>query len=890
VLFLDELARPPSTDRSAAQGLLSQLQRVRIRDATLEVDDRQLGAVWRAPRAHIDLTRRGRGGVDGTADLSLALGDQTAELSVSATLAADTLASHLRARLTPVAPAALARAALALAPLSALDAPVALEMSLELNADLQPMQGRLTAQIGAGKARIGVGTVPIQSAVVVLAGTPGLVTIETARVELQGHDAGPITTLTVSGSLRRGAGRISLNGALGLDQVAFADLPRLWPDGTGGGARPWIIQNITAGVVRDAKIHFEMQANDDLSGFALTEAGGTLDGQGLTVHWLRPVPPLEQGQARLQILDPDTLEITVQSGQQRGRGNVGPLTVRSGHMRITGLAGRDQMAAIDADITGSVADAVSLLKEPRLHLLDHQPLELKDPAGEAAVALTVRLPLDAKVQADDVAIHAAAHLTGVHLTGMVAGRNIDQGVVDMDATNDGLTVKGHALLAGIGADLDAALDFRGGPPSQVVLRASATGRANAGQLAAAGLDAGGTLQGEVGLHAVVTERRGGDGDVAVDAELGQATLVAAPLGWRKPAGVPARASARVMFSRDQLTGIDRIALDGEGMSARGSVRCDNGRITAVTIDRALLGRTELQGRVRLPPAGPIEAELSGPMLDLSAKLTEKTPKRERPKAPPQAGPAWGLIARFDRVRLAGDVVASGLVAQAQNDGTVFRSLSVSGDTAPRVPFQASIGLSGGMRRVAVNAANAGALLRGLDLVRTMDGGRLALTGTYDDASPWHPLTASAEVEDFRLRGAPWLAKLLQAMTLYGMLDVLRGPGVGFSRLVAPFRLDQDGLLLNDARAFSPSLGITAKGRLDLDAERADIAGTIVPAYFFNSLLGNIPLVGKLFSPERGGGVFAARYTITGPLDDPTVSLNPLSALTPGFLRELFGIF
>ena len=94
----------------------------------------------------------------------------------------------------------------------------------------------------------------------------------------------------------------------------------------------------------------------------------------------------------------------------------------------------------------------------------------------------------------------------------------------------------------------------------------------------------------------------------------------------------------------------------------------------------------------------------------------------------------------------------------------------------------------------------------------------------------------------------------------------------------------------DSLAALRSLGLTAKGRIDLDAEQLDMQGTIVPAYFFNSLLGNIPLVGKLFSPERGGGVFAANYTLHGPLTDPSVFVNPLSALTPGFLRGLFGIF
>ena len=108
--------------------------------------------------------------------------------------------------------------------------------------------------------------------------------------------------------------------------------------------------------------------------------------------------------------------------------------------------------------------------------------------------------------------------------------------------------------------------------------------------------------------------------------------------------------------------------------------------------------------------------------------------------------------------------------------------------------------------------------------------------------------------------------------------------------MAPFVLTEDTLELGESRAFSPSLGLTAKGRIDLRRNVADLQGTIVPAYFFNSLLGNIPLVGRLFSPEAGGGLFAASYALRGPLGDPRVSVNPLSALTPGFLRGVFGLF
>jgi hypothetical protein len=133
-------------------------------------------------------------------------------------------------------------------------------------------------------------------------------------------------------------------------------------------------------------------------------------------------------------------------------------------------------------------------------------------------------------------------------------------------------------------------------------------------------------------------------------------------------------------------------------------------------------------------------------------------------------------------------------------------------------------------------------------------------------------------------------KLLQAITLYGLVDVLRGPGMMFSAAVAPFRYDGTNLNLDEAHADNPSLGLTAKGRIALSSGQAAITGTIVPAYFFNSLPGQLPLVGKLFSPEKGGGVFAARFGIDGSINDPSISVNAVSALTPGFLREIFGVF
>ena len=379
--------------------------------------------------------------------------------------------------------------------------------------------------------------------------------------------------------------------------------------GTGGGARPWLVENITAGEARNGHADLSLEATDDLADVALTGATGTLDGNNLTVHWLRPVPPAEGASAQLRIVDPDTVEITVSSGRQRS-GKAG-LTLRNGRMRITGLSKHDQFAAIQADISGSVPDAIALLKEPRLQLLDKHPIDLRDPAGEAAVTLAVTLPLDNKVQMEDITIHAVSHLTGVHLGAFVAGRDLDQGNFDLDATADGLTVKGQGQLAGIAAQVDAAMDFRSGPPNQVVQKAVVTGHPGAGQLAAAGLDPSGALFGEVPMKATYTQHRAGDAEIALTGDLTGAVLAVPPIGWRKPVGAVAKASATVLLDKDKLRSIDRITVDGDGLMVRGSARAAGGQIVAVQLDRAVFGRNDVHGSVQWPDgSGPITASLS----------------------------------------------------------------------------------------------------------------------------------------------------------------------------------------------------------------------------------------------------------------------------------------
>ena len=170
------------------------------------------------------------------------------------------------------------------------------------------------------------------------------------------------------------------------------------------------------------------------------------------------------------------------------------------------------------------------------------------------------------------------------------------------------------------------------------------------------------------------------------------------------------------------------------------------------------------------------------------------------------------------------------------------------------------------------------------------GGALEVSGRFDDSKPNAPLTARAEMKNFRLLNAPLMAQILSIASLSGPLTLLDGEGLAFIRLELPFVRSDTSIEIGKARAYGNAIGITTEGRVDLAADKIELAGTVVPAYSVNRVIGAIPLVGQLLTGGQGEGVFAVTYRVSGPLDKPVITVNPLSALAPGFLRNLFDIF
>ena len=92
---------------------------------------------------------------------------------------------------------------------------------------------------------------------------------------------------------------------------------------------------------------------------------------------------------------------------------------------------------------------------------------------------------------------------------------------------------------------------------------------------------------------------------------------------------------------------------------------------------------------------------------------------------------------------------------------------------------------------------------------------------------------------------------------------------------------------NGARAAGRAIGATADGYIDRPQGTLALKGSLVPAYGVNSVLSNIPLLGDLLASKKGEGILGVTYSATGNVEQPNISTNPLSMLTPGIFRRIF---
>ena len=671
-----------------------------------------------------------------------------------------------------------------------------------------------------------------------------------------------------------GLRRLALSGATEGD-MRPEDLLALWPPAFADGARRWIERAVLGGRVDrltfDVDLDADFFAEPALTPERLDVAFGVTDG---AVRYISTMTPLTGvvAQGRIQ---GNALSLDV------ARGAIGDVSIASGQVRIPQLMPKGGDILIEAEASGATQALLSLADEEPFGYLSRYGLQPDGFGGQGRMTLNVRRPLLEFFEPDRVEYA----VDGVFNDASAPFRFGPFGITDADVTfrggKDGLVLDGLANIGPWRASIgwSESLDGRGTPTEY-----RASGPMDQATLDAFGIGlrrfVGGTVSVEALARGTGTRVQTG----TLDVDLAPAEITVGQL-YTKPSGVAGSLTAQLARSDSGLR-IDRLSVESEGLDIRGSaVVQDDFALNAVELDRvsvadvvegsATLMRETADGRPRFAVRG------SGQFIDLSS-LTQRLTASDGP------GITIPLVLRadFDRLVLAEDYALEDAVLSVTSDETAIRDLVLSG-TRPDGPATASIVSRESGREASLRLPDGALALEAFYGMEGYRGGALSLDASLPEAGEAGATIGEIRVEDFKVGDAPFFAQLLSIASLTGLLDTLGGEGLSFDELEGQFSLRDRRLAVRDGRMSGPALGMTLEGDIDLGQGALDIEGALVPAYTANSLLSDIPLVGDIFTDKDGEGVFALTYTMEGPFERAQVAVNPLSALTPGFLRGIF---
>jgi hypothetical protein len=869
------------------------LSEVGIVDGTLTVEDRPAGLTWVAPDADIFL-RRTDEGLAAAVDLSVS------QLGRPARLAADLIYDSAQqridvsARMRGVDAQALGLIDPVLMVLSGAD--LVLEGNITTHATLDGRIGPTRFELRSGPGQVtlpGQFEAPLAVRGMVVRGEadPALsrISVSDSFLDLDG------VHLQVTAQMRDvGNGNLVLSGRIGTATLSMADLKRYWPLNAGPGGRRWVIDNMAEGTAHDADLGFELRVPEGVLDLATIErVAGTLTASGLTVRYLDGLPPVRGGSGSVRF-DDKVFVADIAGGAAED------VSIAGGRVVVSELSERDQHIAIEGHLQSTLKGALALLDRPPLSYAAKLGIDSARADGAMATTVTAKFPAFSSLKLSQVDIAAEATLKEAVLGGAILGRDLDHGDLKLRVDPQGMTVEGTANVAGIPSRLTWQEDFGGGPwRSKIALSATTY----PDQRKALGLDVIPFLDGPIGAELDYTRYDEHRSDVVAAFDLTRAALALEFLDWRKLAGQKAMAQIEAQMRDGVVVAVPRLKLEAGTLLAQGRGYAVNAKpVGGLAFDRLAVGETDLRDVTVTRTGERIDITAARGVFDAEPLLGRERGERamaakagaavERVAAPSDLEPEGTAFtvrtASLDRVLLGRGRELNAVRLGIHYDGRHWQEIQLDAHVGGGGPLAMRYLPDGpGQHRLTIGTQDAGGLLRLLGVSQSVIGGRLAIDAVSDDSEPQRPLRGRAIIREFRMFKAPLLARMLTIATFTGLVDALTGEGFLFDRFIADFTRTGSRIDIALARAYGPSLGITAEGWLDTSADTVELRGTLIPLFAFNNILASIPLIGDLLTAGEGGGIFAATYRAAGSLEDPKIRVNPLAALAPGVLRQLF---
>jgi len=772
--------------------------------------------------------------------------------------------------------AALARSTPALVALIGLELPVDGHVAGRFDTDGRLQPARIDLAVGAGRI-IAPGVIgaplPVRAGRLRAEIAPGLASAEIQEAWLDTGRA----HFSATAMVRQVRDDYRVRGALVLKDLGVGDLGRYWPLHFAVGARRWVRDNIVAGTVREAKADVALRVPVATSRDAVLETVDcSFSYEGVKIRYRSQFPPVSDV-AGTGKYDGNSLRFSVTGGHLRD------VAIERGVVDLTGLGQGEARAVVELGLQGPVRTVLQVLDEAPLQFATRAGISPKAASGDAIIRTRIEFPLDGGFSAAAADVQATARVRNFGLKPAPYGLAVVGGEIEITADRRKFRLTGGITLGVLPVSVNWAEDFGQGDAAR---RIEVSGRVPDLGAIGFGLPPLDFVAGPANARVVVTSAAGDASAVAAEVDFAAAELSIPGLDWRKAPGEFGRAALRLHTGGADGPRIETFRVETGDTLLEGSAAPGKYGAWRVHVGRFEGPDGRLSGKVELRADRSIIAKLHGDRFDLARLVAGTSRAAKRPGQTKEPRRRIKVDAAFDTMSWSGERLVRQAKLNLLLGSEGIEGLMLQGRTRGRGWLGVKYLPGPDGFRLDVEADDFGALLAGVLPKGRVTGGSFVLRGRASSANS--ALKGAFVAKGFTVRKAPTLVRLLQSASLTGVVDTLSGKGLKFEEFRGAFSFENGMFKLTNGRAFGPSIGITMRGDIDGAANRLGLDGTLVPAYTFNRVIGALPLVGNLLTGGKGEGLFAAAYRVTGPLDKPAVNVNPLSALAPGFLRNLFG--
>ncbi|WP_051679230.1 DUF3971 domain-containing protein [Xanthobacter sp. 91] len=659
--------------------------------------------------------------------------------------------------------------------------------------------------------------------------------------------------------------------------MPVATVKRFWPVNIAPPARQFAVENVSGGTAEGIAVAVKLPL--DLIGqkqVPLPEDGVrfTITGKGVTIRPVKGLPPITNSSLAIlvtgrsvRITMPDGTVVTPQNRK---------IAVSDGVMLIPDYFPREPSAQIRVNFNGP-ADA-------GIEVLGMEPL--KGPQGTAFDPSTTRGRLSALLQVnmifrkvplpEDLDYSLEANLTDFGVDKVFRGQRLEGATVKAFASPAGIVLRGEGKLAG------APLAFEYEKKKDVAdsdIRVSATlDDAARGKL---GVDIPG-VSGPVGVRVVGTTNNK-DTRASIEGDLTQARIADLIPGLSKPAGKPLKARFTVNDKGNSVR-LDDMVIDGSGTLLKGNIElADSGDLMGANFPTFQLSDGDKASAKAERVGSVLKIRITGEVMDARGIMKSlvsgpPTDKRKSQDVDVEArigaltGNNGEVLRQFDlsTTRRGVEMRDFTLTAKTGRDGTVAGEMRT---------------WQGRERALQITTSDAGALFRFLDIYAKMQGGEawLVVDPPRSDNTPQEGVL---HLSDFSIKGEPGLERLSSAAR--DSSGRIENGTAAFEKAQAQFSRSTGKIVFKEGAIWGPSVGATFDGSLDFAADRINMRGTFVPAYALNNIFSKLPVIGLFLGGGPNEGLVGVTFEVVGPLSTgPTLRINPISAVAPGFLRKIF---